>query len=90
MKHICSLLFLLMSSITVMAQESIPQDTTIYLNGRKMVIKENNGKIKVKMYEAKSNNDTIENAQVFEGVYLNGRSIEQNYYRISTFCQKEK
>ena len=89
MKHICSLLFLLMSSITVMAQESILQDTTIYLNGRKMVIKENNGKIKVKMYEAKSNNDTIENAQVFEGVYLNGRSIEQTTIVSVPFVKKK-
>lgn len=89
MKHIC-LLFFLMTSITVMAQETIPQDTTIFLNGRKMVIKENNGKIKVKMYEAKSNNDTIENAQVFEGVYLDGRSIEQTTIVSVPFVKKNK
>lgn len=76
MKHIF-LLLLLAASTAVMAQESIPQDTTIYLNGRKMVVKENNGKIKVKLYEAKEANDTIESTQVFEGVYLDGRSIER-------------
>ena len=27
-------LFLIMTSMTVVAQESIPQDTTLYLNGR--------------------------------------------------------
>lgn len=46
-------LFLIMTSMTVVAQESIPQDTTLYLNGRKIIIKEHDGKIKVKMYEAK-------------------------------------
>ena len=58
-------LFLIMTSMTVVAQESIPQDTTLYLNGRKIIIKEHDGKIKVKMYEAKADNDTIENTQVF-------------------------
>ena len=57
-------LFLIMASMTVVAQESIPQDTTLYLNGRKVVIKERDGKIKVKMYEAKAENDTIENLKV--------------------------
>lgn len=47
-------LFLIMTSMTVVAQESIPQDTTLYLNGRKIIIKEHDGKIKVKMYEAKA------------------------------------
>ena len=50
-------LFLIMASMTVVAQESIPQDTTLYLNGRKVVIKEHDGKIKVKMYEAKAENE---------------------------------
>ena len=53
-------LFLIMTSMTVVAQESIPQDTTLYLNGRKVIIKERDGKIKVKMYESKAENDTIE------------------------------
>ena len=56
-------LFLIMTSMTVVAQESIPQDTTLYLNGRKIIIKEHDGKIKVKMYEAKADNDTIENTR---------------------------
>lgn len=89
MKHIF-LLLLLAASTAVMAQESIPQDTTIYLNGRKMVVKENNGKIKVKLYEAKEENDTIENTQVFEGVYLDGRSIERTTNVSVPFMKKKK
>ena len=60
-----------------MAQnESTLQDTTLYVNGRKIVIKEQGDKIKVKLYESASGGDTITNAQIFEGVYLNGQSTE--------------
>lgn len=83
-------LFLIVASMTVVAQESIPQDTTLYLNGRKVVIKEHDGKIKVKMYEAKAENDTIENTQVFEGVYLDGRSIERTTTVSVPFVKKRK
>lgn len=81
---------MLMASMTAMAQESIPQDTTLYLNGRKLIIKEHDGKIKVKMYEAKAENDTIENTQVFEGVYLDGRSIERTTIVSVPFVKKRK
>lgn len=83
------LFFLAMISLTAMAQQSIPQDTVIYMNGRKMVINENKGKIKVKMYEA-INNDTVENKQVFEGVYLDGRSIERSTIVSLPFVKKSK
>lgn len=39
-----------------------PQDTTLYVNGRKIVIKEQGDKIKVKLYERASGGDTITNA----------------------------
>lgn len=55
-----------------------------------MVIKERDGKIKVKMYEAKAENDTIENTQVFEGVYLDGRSIERTTTVSVPFVKKRK
>ncbi len=40
MKHIYLLLFMLIP-MTGMAQEGISQDTTLYVNGRKILIKEN-------------------------------------------------
>ena len=71
------LLWLMMAPMSGMAQnESTPQDTTLYVNGRKIVIKEQGDKIKVKLYERASGGDTITNAQIFEGVYLNGQSTE--------------
>ena len=71
MKHIYLLLFMLIP-MAGMAQEGISQDTTLYVNGRKILIKENEGKIKVKLYEQSSHGDTIENDQIFEGIYTDG------------------
>lgn len=89
MKHLFLMVFL-MASLSAMAQENISQDTTLYLNGRKVVIKEGNGKIKVKMYETRSTNDSIENPQIFEGVYLDGRSIERTTIVSVPFVKKRK
>ena len=44
MKHIYLLLFMLIP-MTGMAQEGISQDTTLYVNGRKILIKENGGNL---------------------------------------------
>lgn len=85
-----SFLFLFLIPIVGIAQESILQDTIIYLNGRKVTIRERDGKIKVKMYEATTENDTIENTQIFEGVYLDGRSIERTTSISVPFVKKEK
>ena len=49
MKHIYLLLFMLIP-MTGMAQEGNTQDTTLYVNGRKIIIKENEGKINLKHY----------------------------------------
>lgn len=76
MKHIYLLLFMLIP-MAGMAQEGISQDTTLYVNGRKILIKENEGKIKVKLYEQSSHGDTIENDQIFEGIYTDGQTTER-------------
>lgn len=76
MKHIYLLLFMLIP-MAGMAQESVSQDTTLYVNGRKILIKEKEGKIKVKLYEQSSRGDTIENDQIFEGIYTDGQTTER-------------
>lgn len=43
-----------------------------YVNGCKILIKENEGKIKVKFYEQFLYGDMIENDQIFEGIYMDG------------------
>lgn len=60
-----------------MATGIAPSDTTIFVNGKKIVIKEDNEKIKVRLYEQTSKGDTIENTQVFEGIYRDGKSTER-------------
>ena len=48
------LLWLMIAPMSGMAQnESTPQDTTLYVNGRKIVIKEQGDKIKVKLMKAR-------------------------------------
>lgn len=71
------LLALLIFPTLLMASEITPSDTTIYVNGKKLVIKESNEKIKIKVYEQKSQGDTIENDQIFEGIYRDGKSSER-------------
>ena len=79
------LLLCIIAPMGLMAQnENLAQDTTLYLNGRKIVIKEQNDQIKVKLYESISEGDTIANTKIFEGVYLNGRSMESRTDRKST------
>lgn len=77
MKHLL-LLLLVLTPLAGMAQHSTcNEDTTLFYKGRKIVINEQNDKIKVKLYEGNSQGDTISNAQIFEGVYLNGQSNER-------------
>lgn len=61
----------------LMAAETAPSDTTIYVNGKKLVIKENDEKIKIKVYEQTAKGDTLENDQIFEGIYRDGKSTER-------------
>lgn len=77
MKHLLLLLLMIAPMSGIAQSESTPQDTTLYLNGRKIVIREKDDKIKVKLFESTSNGDTIKNTQIFEGVYLNGQSTER-------------
>lgn len=70
--------------------ETAPQDTTIYVGSRKFVVKENEGKIKVKVYEEVSSGDTIQNDQIFEGIYMDGQSTERRTALSVPFMKKDK
>lgn len=77
MKHMI-LLLLMLIPLAGMAQENVTtQDTTLYVKGRKIVIREGDGKIKVKLYEQTVTDGMIENDQIFEGVYIDGQSMER-------------
>lgn len=89
MKRIIAIL-LILAPIVGMAQESNPQDTTLYVGNRKYVIKETEDNIRVKIYEKSVKGDTIENDQIFEGVYKDGRSTERRIALTVPFMKKEK
>lgn len=76
MKKFILLAFLALPAF-LMAAETAPSDTTIYVNGKKLVIKENDEKIKIKVYEQTAKGDTLENDQIFEGIYRDGKSTER-------------
>ncbi|MDR2858915.1 MAG: hypothetical protein LBV64_00775 [Mediterranea sp.] len=89
MKRIILLLFILIPIISI-AQESNSQDTTIYVGNRKLVVKEKEGKIKVKLYEQSTNGDMVENDQIFEGVYMNGQTTERRLSLTIPFTKKKE
>lgn len=82
------LLLMLLTPIAGMAQDTASKDTTLLINSRKIVIKENDGKVKVKLYEKIAEGDTIENDQIFEGVYMNGQSTERRVSLSVPFTKK--
>ncbi len=88
MKKIIFILALLLP-VAVSAQEATETENTVFVNGQKIVVKRTDNKIKVKVYEEVAQGDTIENAQVFEGVYLNGQSTEQRFTIAVPFVKKK-
>ncbi|KAA6323320.1 hypothetical protein EZS27_027227 [termite gut metagenome] len=89
MRRIILLLFILIPVIG-MAQESNSQDTTVYVGNRKVVIKEKEGKIRVRLYEQSTDGNMVENDQIFEGVYMNGQSTERRLSLAVPFTKKKE
>lgn len=77
MKHLLLLLVALTPLVGMAQENTCDKDTTLYLNNRKIVISEKDNKVKVRMFENTSNQNNIENTQIFEGVYLDGQSSEK-------------
>ncbi len=72
-----------------MAAQEETQESTVYVNGQKIVVKRSENKIKVKVYEEVAQGDTIENDQIFEGVYLDGQSTERRMIVSLPFVKKK-
>lgn len=70
-------LFLLCAATGSAQETEAARDTTLLINGRKIIISEQADEIKVKLYEVASFGDTIANDQIFEGIYKNGQSTER-------------
>lgn len=85
------LLCLLFTPLISIAQEiTLPQDTIMMVNGRKLVIKEQGDQFKIKVYEEIHKGDTIENDQLFEGVYKNGKSTEKRMMLSTAFTNRNQ
>lgn len=56
------------------------QDTVIHSNNRRIEVKEDGDRIKVKVYEQDSNDEFEESEKIFEGHYVNGQSYERRKY----------
>ncbi|KAA6343478.1 hypothetical protein EZS27_008844 [termite gut metagenome] len=74
----------------VSTEASNLQDTIVYVGNRKVVIKEKDGKIRVKLYEQLTDGNMVENDQIFEGVYMNGQSTEQRLFFTVPFTKKKE
>ena len=80
MKHIFLSGLILLLPVCAIAQEKAYTDTTIFIGNKKLEIKESAEKIKVKIFEPSSSGDTIENDQIFEGVYKDGKVQKGELY----------
>ncbi|MDR0974018.1 MAG: PorT family protein [Prevotellaceae bacterium] len=63
---------------------------TLTVNDRQVIITENSDRIRVKIYQRDANGDMVRNEQVFEGVYLNGQSLEQRFTVSLPFQKRER
>ncbi len=90
MKRIIFLLLAVIPAMLITAQETIPQDTTLFIGNRKFVVKENDGKLRVKVFEEIYSGDTIRNDQIFEGIYRDGQSSEQRFSVSVPFMNRQK
>ncbi len=79
---------LLLLPLALIAQETT-KESTVYVDGQKIVVKRSSNKIKVKVYEETVKGDTIENDQIFEGVYLDGQSTERRIAMTIPFVTKK-
>lgn len=59
------------------AVEATPADTLIVLDGKRMVVKDNGDRMKVRVYELTETGDSVDSELIFEGHYRNGQNYER-------------
>ena len=57
--------------------EPMPADTVIRLENKRIVVKDNGERMKVKVYELTEEGDSIDREMIFEGHYRDGQSYER-------------
>lgn len=73
-------LFLPLSVWATTEVEPLAPDTTVYIEGKKIVLKESDDRLKVRVYEMTPNGELAEDELVFEGHYKDGQSYERRKY----------
>lgn len=80
MKKIACLVFCCLP-IVLAAQESLTLDTVIQLENKRVELKDDGNRMKVKVYERTKEDGDQEEEMVFEGHYRDGRSYENRFTR---------
>jgi len=65
------------------ATETMPSDTTIILDKKRIEVNDSGERMKVRVYEIDEKNEKIEDELVFEGHYKDGKSIERRKHSIN-------
>jgi len=60
--------------------EPLSPDTTVYIEGKKIVVKDNEDRLKVRVYDMQPDGSTAEDELIFEGHYKDGQSYEKRKY----------
>lgn len=60
--------------------EPFAPDTTVFIEGKKIVVKDNDDRLKVRVYDILPDGSTEEEEMVFEGHYKDGQSYEKRKY----------
>ncbi|GHU57150.1 hypothetical protein FACS189411_09860 [Bacteroidia bacterium] len=64
----------------LLASTANSQDTILVVNEKRIEIKDNGDRLKIKVYEVTDNNETIDDELIFEGHYKDGKSYESRKY----------
>jgi len=78
-KEITCIIALLLPALCMAASPLLPPDTTFQYNNRKVVISDNNDELNVSVYHLNAQGDTVQSRKIYEGIFIEGRSIERRY-----------
>lgn len=67
----------------------LPTDTTVYINGRKYVIRENDKKLNIKVFGQTQRGDTIADDMVYEATYNDEQTTERRFEFSVPFMKKK-
>ncbi|MDR2969518.1 MAG: PorT family protein [Tannerellaceae bacterium] len=79
-KMLCIACILMPLGLWANEVEPVAPDTTVYIDGRKIEVKESDERLKVRVYETSPDGKLREDELIFEGHYKDGQSHERRKY----------